>query len=409
MSSTDTQNVLRLARAYAAQHLPWFAPALYRCKIILTEKVAVAAIDKHYNVYWNPESVKATEAQAPDRATALAELAFVWVHEISHVLRDHESRRQDIGGRPNRWNFAADLEINDAQWAGTSAPTAFPPVTPQDFKLPENQLAEWYYRDEKSRIAEQLSEHLDCGSGAHGEAREWEVGTDGQSLTDTQREVVRRDVAERLRNAPPGSTPGGWKQWIEDVLDPKTDWRQLLRQRLATAIAVGSGARVDYSFARPGRRQSIYQPVILPTLTGATRSQLAVVIDTSGSMSGSRIRQAAGEIYGILQQAHQHVTLIPADAAAYAPILLRSLTDFSKVLSLPGGGGTDLRPGIEAALKLQPAPDAILVLTDGEIPWPETTYSVPVLFGIVNQELTAHNRPPNPPWGEDSYVFVEVE
>ena len=39
-------------------------------------------------------------------------------------------------------------------------------------------------------------------------------------------------------------------------------------------------------------------------------------------------------------------------------------------MRLLGGGGTDMTIGIAAAERLTPAPDVIVVLTDGDTPWP---------------------------------------
>jgi predicted metal-dependent peptidase len=45
------------------------------------------------------------------------------------------------------------------------------------------------------------------------------------------------------------------------------------------------------------------------------------------------------------------------------------LKQASKIQAL-GGGTTDLRVGISCAAELVPSPDVIVVLTDGETPWP---------------------------------------
>lgn len=405
MSLPDPTPNLRLARAYAAKHLPWFAPALYRCEIVLTEAVTVAAIDDHFNVYWNPAAANLLVNSTQDRNRYLEELAFIWIHEISHVLREHSQRREDIGGAPTRWNCCADMEINDSQWPGTRPPTLLPPVMPATLKLPNGKLAEWYYRQPATEMPEQ--QLVDCGSGAHGNTRVWEVDGSGQRLSDTEREIIRRSVAKEMSKNP-GLIPGSWKVWIDQTLNPKVDWRQLLRQRLSTAIAVGSGARVDYSFRRPGRRQSVYAPLILPTLSGNQRSQLAVVIDTSGSMSGQPLGQAVAELYGILSAVHQQVTLVPCDAEAYASIPLESVVQLRQLLELPGGGGTDMRAGISTAINLKPVPDCILVLTDGYTPYPLEKPAIPTLFGIVSPSgsIGQGPLPPSPPWSNDQVIII---
>ncbi len=42
----------------------------------------------------------------------------------------------------------------------------------------------------------------------------------------------------------------------------------------------------------------------------------------------------------------------------------------SRAIELVGGGGTDMAQGIVTALRLRPRPSLVVVLTDGETPWP---------------------------------------
>jgi len=79
------------------------------------------------------------------------------------------------------------------------------------------------------------------------------------------------------------------------------------------------------------------------------------------------------------------------------------------LLKLPGGGGTNMIKGIEFAVKQKPIPDSILVLTDGYTPYPNEKYNIPVLFGIIGQnKLNPRAMPPNPPWGVDTHVFIDL-
>jgi predicted metal-dependent peptidase len=62
--------------------------------------------------------------------------------------------------------------------------------------------------------------------------------------------------------------------------------------------------------------------------------------------------------------------VIACDSVAYPAVRVRTGADVRK-LKLPGGGGTDMRNGIQAALETKPRPDVIVVVTDGYTPWPE--------------------------------------
>lgn len=64
------------------------------------------------------------------------------------------------------------------------------------------------------------------------------------------------------------------------------------------------------------------------------------------------------------------VTVIPCDASPGLVERIRSRSDFDHV-QLPGGGGTDMGSGIQAAQQVRPSPHILVVFTDGYTPWPE--------------------------------------
>ena len=418
------ESLIRFARAYSAQKLPWFAPALFRCQIHITDKVNIAAIDQHFNIYFNPGVVE-TINHSSDRDSTLAQLGFLWIHEISHVLREHYARCEEWNAQELLWNIAADLEINDSQWAGLKMPKQYPGLIPARFKQKNGLLAENYYgnlfeqgeRSVRATYRELFpaanGEYPDDGSGVHGKQRPWEVrnAADGQQLDEIEVEVVRRSVAVEMKNhRGMGSMPGNWSRWVEGKLQPKVDWRQLLRHRMSVAINRGVGSRIDYSYSRPSRRQSVYQPILPPSLGGDLSARITCVVDTSGSMGPQVLGQAVGEVCGVLDAFRIPVTVIPCDARAYEPIRIASPSDYFKLQHLKGGGGTNMIAGIEAALNGKPAPDSILVLTDGYTPYPPKLYRTPVVFGIFKaNQVKAVPRPPNPPWRPDTVVEIPLE
>jgi len=413
-------SLLRFARAFCCERLAWFSPAIFRCKIHLTKQIEIAAIDYSFNIYFNPDAVEVIE-ESGTKKEVLAQLGFLWIHEISHILREHGDRAKSRNANPSLWNIAADMEINDSTWQGLIAPKKFPGVYPHTFNLEKGKLAEYYYSKITDKKNSQLQElintfqqnlgeyKLDEGSGVHGVSRPWEVDSDTQKIDPVELELIRREVAQEIKKVGYGSISAGWVRWANEKLKPKIDWKKVLRHKMSVAINIGVGSRIDYSFFRPSRRQAIYEPVITPSLRGDTSARIVVVIDTSGSMSSTDLSQALAEVFEILRTFQFPVTIIPCDAKAFEPINVHSTSDLFKVQKLKGGGGTNMIVGIEAALKTDPAPDSILILTDGETPYPPKPYKTPVIFGIIHRgESQNLQKPPIPPWKNESVIEINL-
>ncbi len=414
MEHQEVEMLLRMARAYAAEKLPWFAPALYAARLVITEACPFpAGIDDGMRVYFNPRWVLQRRQQGGEQ-DAVRELAWLWVHEICHRLREHSERAKEKRAEPFLWNIAGDLEINDAEWEGLKPPQGI--LLPQNFRLPNGKLAEFYYdallKKGKSR---QFMKAWDEGSGVHGQKREWELPDDAEqapSVTTWEQAVIRRAVAEEIvahHNKSRGIIPAGWLRWAEEVLTPKVDWREILKRKVRGAITIGTGQRMDYSFARPHRRAEVYDPMLPPSLSGDFIPRVTCVVDTSGSISERELAQALAEVRRILESLRLPIIVLPCDAVPYEPI---KVFTSSQLLRLPlrGGGGTDMVAGIEAALRLRPTPDVVIVLTDGYTPFPKQRYKVPVIFGIFAPEGSRKvPKPPMPPWRESDVVLIPLE
>ncbi len=494
---------------------------------------------------------------------ALQQIGFLWIHEISHILREHNQRAAEGAVDPQVWNIAADMEINDSDWEGLEPPELYPGIYPNTFKMNAGELAETYYKKltEKSEqdlkkglakamdkiLADQEKEKeqkkeeeeteqeseaetnnpdeegepeegdsdntddpqasddeddqdtgnntsekdgdnkdhdqkesnpdpengdnksddseegegmdqddgkseqddsnpdvtgenkdshktepdqdpggepqkdpnapyhdlLDEGSGVHNTPRPWELDSgneEPQELDEIETEQIRVAVAKEMNEAAKADLiPAGWERWVGKKLRPVVDWRKVLRHRVSRAINHSVGARIDYSFARPSRRQSVYQPLIPPALSGNLTGQIACVVDTSGSIADEQLNRILSEVCGILEVFNTPVTIIPCDAKAYEPIVLTRHTDLRQITSMPGGGGTNMIRGIEAALELKPVPDVVVVLTDGYTPYPKKLYKTPVLFGIITKDLERTSMLPGSPWRNDLVIKILME
>jgi predicted metal-dependent peptidase len=406
-----------MARAYATEHLAWFSRALFSARLVVTEACpTLAAVDTHLRVYFNPQLVSELIDEM-GVVESLPQLAFVWVHEICHVVREHADRSGELNALAPRWNVAADLEINDSKWLGLEPPSQFPPLLPQDFGLPTGLLAEYYYHklsdpegDSQPALLAENARGIDEGSGVHGESRPWELTTtEGQHAGSTPLELdlLREYIAQSIcQEKSRGTMPLGWIRWAEERLRPQVDWRRLLLRRVRGAVINGMGGRADYSFHKPHRRSTSYAPLILPSLCTDIVPRVACVVDTSGSISPMLLAQSMAEVRGVLASLRMPITVIPCDAVAYEPIEVLTNGDMFH-LELQGGGGTDMRAGIRAAIALQPKPDAVIVLTDGYTPFPRKTYKVPVVFGIFKSvDNSLPPRPRMPPWRDRDVILI---
>ncbi|MEV0535732.1 VWA-like domain-containing protein [Kitasatospora sp. NPDC050463] len=385
-AAPDTPRALDLdklyaARLHAANVRPYLATALFALHTVESRSIPTMAVDRHWRCYVSPFFVERTPVE---------ELAGVWVHEVSHLLRDHHGRSDRVArergltgpGERLRMNIAADFEINDDVFGnGLVAPEGA--VRPNSLGLPEGQLMEDYLRLFSLGPLTRDLAWLDCGSGADGLERGWELGPDGaHGLSAQERDAVRFRVAQGIKGRP-GSAPQAWQRWAEDAFHPPQAWRELLGAAVRTAAA-GSGAGEDYTYGRPSRRSAGLPGVVLPSLRRRP-PRVAVVIDTSGSVSDAELGSALLEVTAISRAVggrRDLVTVLPCDAAArVAHPLCRA-----EGIPLLGGGGTDLRTGFARALRARPRPDVIVVLTDGQTPWPDSRPPCRTVVGLFPRE-----------------------
>jgi predicted metal-dependent peptidase len=213
-----------------------------------------------------------------------------------------------------------------------------------------------------------------CGSGSGGKQQPFEDAPPAQGgphgISKGEGELIKQDVAQQInrRSQSRGDVPAGWLRWAKERLAPKVNWKRELQARIRAAVADVSGM-VDYTYRRPSRRQSVLREVIMPSLR-APSVEVAVVVDTSGSMGDGQITQAVAEVGGILKAigCHKGATVLSCDAAVATCKKVFSVGQ----VTLGGGGGTDMRVGMEAAMKLRPTPQVLIVITDGYSPWSDT-------------------------------------
>jgi predicted metal-dependent peptidase len=385
-------------RVWAAHQAPYLASALLALDPVVVEldddddavvvDLSAFPTDRRWHVYVDPEVLATTE---------VPEIGFWLLHQVGHLLREHAKRFpervtdldvQPLGGRTpaqRRWNLSSDVELNDDL---STEDLVLPRrgATADGLGLLPDLVAEEYWdRLDPSHAdtRESIKRACDCGSGCDGQERPWDCAG---GLTRTAIARICRDTARRIRDhvRRRGTVPGRWARWADEILEPTVDWRRELASQIRRGAADVAG-RVDYTYRRPSRRQAAMPNVVLPSLRQPL-PRVAVVIDTSGSMSDGMLGQALGEVGGVLRSlgiGRKHLRIVCCDAEAYEAQSVRELGQ----VELPGGGGTDMRRGVEAATELRPQPQLVVVLTDGFTPWPPAPPpGVRVVVGLMDDQ-----------------------
>ncbi|OSC64500.1 VWA-like domain-containing protein [Streptomyces sp. WA6-1-16] len=402
MTTADAPGALDLdldklfaARLQAARARPYLATALFALHTVESREVPTMAVDRYWRCYVSPSFVARTPVE---------ELAGVWVHEVSHLLRDHHGRSDRVArqrgltgpGDRLRMNIAADCEINDDVYGdGLARPKGA--VHPSTLHLQSGELMEDYLYQFRLGPRTQDLAWLDCGSGADGLEREWDLGPDGaHGLSAHEQDAVRFRVAQGITGRP-GNASKGWKRWAEEAFHPPQPWRELLGAAVRSA-ASGPGAGEDYSYGRPARRSTGLPGVVLPSLRRRP-PRVSVVIDTSGSVSDAELGSALLEVAAISRAVGGRRDLVTVLACDAATRVVHPLCQ-AEGIPLVGGGGTDLRTGFAKALRSHPRPDAIVVLTDGQTPWPSAQPACRTVIGLFPRD---HRRGS---WNEDNPDYV---
>jgi predicted metal-dependent peptidase len=401
---------LQAARLRASYQRAYFAPALFNLIPVQTDLVLSMAVDARWRLYSNEHWVAAHSVE---------ETAAVLIHEVSHLLRDHQARKIAAALTDTvLWNTAADCEIND-DLAAEQLPLPDRPPHPDHYSLPRGENAEHYYRhllrrrsvgSPDGRPRQSGRAHApeprgrghdriqDCGSGAHGEHRPWELPDDAGAdhvggVDPVKAELVRREVAHRIldRSGDAGDVPLGWRVWARGIVTPHVDYLAIIRHVVRKALRDSTLGRYDRTYNRPHRRQAAYGDFIMSSFH-QPRPRPGFLIDTSSSMQNTQLSRAVSELAGLTRQLGYTTEVVVAccDVAVHG---VRNIFASAQV-ELYGGGGTDIDAGLRWFTDhCRPMIDLLVIVTDCHTTWREQAPPFPVVTIRVGDGAP-------PPWGK---------
>ena len=324
---------LRLAKARTSLILehPFVGSVALNMPMELSEEIPTAATNGK-RVLFNPEFI---DGLTDD------ELKFLVAHECFHPMMEHNYRRNNRD--PRKWNQAGDYVINkllsdegigkmpsvgllsdDIYNAGGGSTDGIYNILPDNTGDPMDDC-----EDAEGTPAEKAQE-----------AAEWRI------------KVAQAAQAAKMM----GKLSAGMARLVDEVLQPKVDWRDVLRRFVVRA-------KTDQrTFARPNRR-FVQQGLYLPTISGEVMGEIAIAVDCSGSISGEIISQFAAEITAIKEDMNPkvvHVLYFDSCVSHYDKYEQDDTLDIRP----HGGGGTAFSPVFRYMQDNDINPVACVFLTD---------------------------------------------
>ena len=404
----EVREKLITARVGLLLRASFFGNLATRLKLVNADEWCPTAATDGRNFYYNSRFINMLRAK---------EIEFLFGHEVLHCVYDHFGRRGERD--PQLWNIANDFCVNqdlkkhnvgefittvpclyDKKYDGMSSEEIYDQLYENAEKVDIGKL-----------IQQLLDEHLD-GEGEDGDGdgdgkgdRDGKGDGDGKGrpkLSEADKQAIRDEIKEAVLAAAAasggaGNLPAGVKRLIQDLTEPKMNWRELLRMQLESTI------KSDYTWMRASRK-GWHMDAVMPGMKLEPMIDIAVAIDTSGSIGEDMLRDFLGEIQGIMDSfpAYRiHVFCFDTEVhnpAQYNSDNLDQITDYEP----GGGGGTDFTAIYDYLKAEEIEPKRLVVFTDGYPfgSWGDENYTdtVWILHGTTSIV---------PPWGQFAYYEEE--
>lgn len=369
-------NKLEKARTQIIVNHPFFASIMMKKPMKLDDSIPTACINPYGYIRINPQFIE---------DMTVDQVIFLIAHECMHWMQDTFGRQgsRDLKG----WNIATDAVNNEL--------------------LIESNVGEFIdggvrWPGAEKMTAEEVYDQLKTGkqppgAGGMGEPGDGDEGQQpggtgcdldpkgegGQQLSEGEKKALSSEIKLDMAAAKEiakqmGKMPGGLSRFVDNLIHVQTPWHQILEKYVTERI------RTDYTWTRPNRRFSGLG-LYMPSIEGQGMGTIPIIVDTSGSISQQELTTFASHVSTIMETCQpKEIHVIYVDSGV-SRVDVYEPHDLPLKLDPAGGGGTDMRVGVEWAEKNLSESPVMIMLTDGYTPWPEST-SIPMITVTSGQE-----------------------
>ena len=209
-----------------------------------------------------------------------------------------------------------------------------------------------------------------------------------KELSKEEQKELEREIDQGLRQGlaaakKAGVGAGDAEREIGDMLAPKVDWREQLREYVKSICA-----SKDTSSWRRVNRRFLSSDIYMPTLVGEKVGEIIAGGDMSGSCT-HYITPFLSEVKAVADEVHPeklHLMYWDTVVAGHEEYDASNMGSLVQSTKPRGGGGTDPRCVMNYINNRNMKPECIVMLTDGEISDWGTEWAAPVLWVIINNK-----------------------
>lgn len=300
-----------------------------------------------------------------------SQLRGLVLHENLHVALKHIPRfKKEFKDNAQAINVATDYVVNDVIMT----------LKDRTFcELPEGGLYDakyhnWSVREVYEDLKKEQQKNKDSGGGESlGKTLDEHDFENAQTMSDEESKELSNKIDRALREGGILAGRMGAKipRVIGDMLEPKVDWKEVLREFVNNATK-GSD---EYTWRKFNKRQ-MANDIYLPSMENESIGELIVAIDTSGSIGGEELTEFASELASICSVATpSKIRVLWWDTEVHGEqvFLPEHYHNIKEILKPQGGGGTMVSCVSEYVNKQRVEAEALVVFTDGylesEITW----------------------------------------
>lgn len=306
--------------------------------------------------------------------------ALVW-HENGHVALKHILRFKSLmeKGQGQLVNIACDYVVNDMI------------VSTDDesfVKLPKGGLYESKYHDwsvndilkDLQKMQEENPEQLQrqIGEGETLDEHDYENAEGGDTKESVEK--LERLIEEGMRQGQilAGKLGGDIPRSITDMLAPKVDWKDVLRDFIQSSMR-----GKDELTWRKFNKRHLANDIYLPSTEDESVGELVVALDVSGSIGGEVLNSFASELSSICvntQPDKVRVLWWDTKVSSEQVFTAKDYEHIKTLLKATGGGGTAPECIDKYLIDKNIKAEALIVLTDGAFDKPIWKSSMPSLW-----------------------------